>query len=59
MYNTTQEVLTNLRQRKTNIPSVNRQMLRCFKKRDIERWVMFAKAKTIYQMEKEDGDESK
>ena len=53
MYKTSEDILENLRSEKTSISSVTRQMNRYFKKKDIEKWVMFAKAKTLYQMENE------
>ena len=50
MYKTYNDVLGNLKSGKTTINSVNRQMLRYFNKRDVDKWLMFAKAKLIYNM---------
>lgn len=50
MYKTYNDVLGNLKSGKTNLNSVNRQMLRYFNKRDVDKWLMFAKAKLIYNM---------
>ncbi len=55
MYKTSEDVLVSLRSGKTSLPSVTRQMHRYYVKKDIEKWVMFARAKTLYQMESEDG----
>ena len=57
MYKTSEDVLVNLRSGKTSLSSVTRQMHRYFEKKDIEKWTMFAKAKTLYQMEKEDEEQ--
>ena len=57
MYKTSEDILENLRSEKTSIASVNRQMHRYFKKKDINKWLLFAKAKTLYLMEKEDDPE--
>ena len=51
MYKTSEDVLVNLRSGKTSLSSVTRQMHRYFEKKDIEKWIMFAKAKALYQME--------
>jgi hypothetical protein len=51
MYKTSEEVLINLREGKTSLPSVTKQMHRYFQKKDIEKWIMFARAKTLYLME--------
>lgn len=50
MYRTSEEVLENLKSGKTTISSVNRQMLRHFNKRNVDKWLMFAKAKCQYNM---------
>lgn len=55
MYKTSEGVLVNLRSGKTSLSSVTRQMHRYFEKKDIEKWVMFARAKALYQMESNDG----
>lgn len=51
MYKTSEDVLVNLRSGKTSLSSVTRQMHRYFEKKDIEKWVMFARAKALFQME--------
>ena len=54
-YKNSEEIIERLRSGTTTINSVNRQMLRYFNKKKIDKWLMFAKAKTLYLMEKEDG----
>lgn len=56
-YKNSEEILERLRSGKTSINSVNRQMLRWFNKRDIDKWLMWAKAKTLYLMENEGEQE--
>ena len=53
-YNNSEEILERLRSGETSINSFNRQMLRWYNKRKIDKWLMFAKAKTLYMMEIED-----
>ncbi len=50
MYRSSEEVLKGLESGKTTIQSVNRQMLRYFNKRNVEKWLMFAEAKVRYNM---------
>lgn len=56
MYRSSEEVLEGLHNGKTTVQSVNRQMLRYFNKRNIDKWLMFAKAKCIYNMHLDDLD---
>tara|TARA_R110002153_G_scaffold53726_6_gene149589 strand:- start:3255 stop:3425 length:171 start_codon:yes stop_codon:yes gene_type:complete len=50
-YKDSDEILERLRSGDTTINSVNRQMLRWFNKKNIDKWLMWAKAKTLYLME--------
>lgn len=56
-YKNSDEILGRLCSGKTTINSVNRQMLRYFNKKDIDSWLMWAKAKALYLMR--DIDDSK
>lgn len=53
-YNTSEEILVRLRSGDTSVNSVNRQMLRYFNKGNIDKWCLWAKAKTLYLMERRD-----
>ena len=58
-YNNSEEILARLRSGDTSINSCNRQMLRYFNKKLIDKWLMFAKAKTLYLMGEGDKDNDK
>ena len=53
-YKSSNEILERLRSGNTSINSVNRQMLRWFNKRDIDKWCMWSRAKALYLMESTD-----
>lgn len=57
-YKNSEEILERLHSGDTSINSVNRQMLRYFNKKEIDKWLMWARAKTLYLMEIEDKNES-
>lgn len=55
-YKNSEEILGRLRSGDNTINSANRQMLRWFNRCNIDKWLMFAKAKTLYLMEQCVGD---
>lgn len=58
-YNNSQEVLDKLREGSTNVDTITTQMYRYFIKKDIDKWLMFAKGKTLYLMEKGNDDKGR
>lgn len=50
MYRNSEEVLDKLISGEIKLSSVSKNMNRHFHKRNIEQWMLFAKAKTLYKM---------
>ena len=54
MYKTSEQVLVKLVSGDMKIETVTRNMNKYLHKRDIDRWLLFAKAKALYMMERKD-----
>ena len=56
MYKTSEEILIKLKSGEMKVSTVSRNMNKYLHKKNIDKWLMFAKAKTLYLMEKIDDD---
>lgn len=51
MYKSSEQILIKLRSGEVKLESVSRNMNKYFHKKDIDKWVLFAKARCLYRME--------
>lgn len=58
MYKTSEEVFEKLKTGEVKIQTVTRNMNKHLHKRNIEQWMLFAKAKALYKMWELDGKEN-